>query len=253
MISGSIPDEAKRRSTTRPSARSPGGMRRTVASLPTASCSTDETADQRPLDPVGRQLGLDPPQGGFEGVHENRFTGSTGRPSQSPNSAPGRCRSQVVRRFWISVSSAFGNSRRRFWRIISTPASKRARAVRRRSAAAVGSSTARFYRLLEGAVTDCRGKGVIEPKRAQLNARRAFRSFREQEIAPRQTFPFRGRTFSKAGRAFTLGGERLPKEGQRLPAGGECLPSHGELSPAGGECLPPGGERSPSRWRRAPQ
>jgi len=76
------------------------------------------------------EVGADLSQGGFKRGHPNLPRTSTGRPGQSPNVAPGRSRSQSLSRLSMSCSVAFGWVLRRFWRINSTPVSKRSRVAR---------------------------------------------------------------------------------------------------------------------------
>jgi hypothetical protein len=103
-----------------------------------------QPADDGPLLSLAVELGLDSAQNRFEGGHRDGRGQSTGRPTQSPCSAPGRSWSHCARRAAISCSSASGKRRRRFCRIIPTPASKRSRAVRKRRAATIGSMPS-FY------------------------------------------------------------------------------------------------------------
>ncbi len=103
-----------------------------------------QPADDGPLLSLTVELALDSTQDRFEGGHRDGRGQSTGRPTQSPCSAPGRSWSHCAKRAAISCSSASGKRRRRFCRIIPTPASKRSRAVRKRRAATVESMTS-FY------------------------------------------------------------------------------------------------------------
>src|SRR5205814_6717287 len=91
-----------------------------------------QAADERKCDAAFGEIGVNLAQCGFEGGHAKRFT-STGRPGQSPNSAPGRCLSHSPRSRSISASPASGCLRRRFWRIRFTPVSNKSSVVRNAS------------------------------------------------------------------------------------------------------------------------
>lgn len=81
-------------------------------------------------------------EGVLKRAHGARRGQGTGRPSASPNSAPGRSLSQSARRMSMSSSLASGSRRRRFCRISATPASCSSKAKRRFSANRVGSVAA---------------------------------------------------------------------------------------------------------------
>ena len=102
--------------------------------------STDE------IDEVSREIARV-----FKRAHRCLRGHSTGRPSQSPNSAPGRCRSHDRSRSSICSSVASGSSRLRFCRIRSTPVWNKSIAIRKRSEGlnAGVSSIVQFYRSFE--------------------------------------------------------------------------------------------------------
>ena len=92
-----------------------------------------QTTNERKRDTGCCELSADPTEGRFERCHPRLAPKSTRRPGASPASAPGRSWSHSWRRRSISPSFAWGCSRRRFWRMRSSPVLNKSRVVRNAS------------------------------------------------------------------------------------------------------------------------